>query len=99
MWKMIDRVWFSIEGDRRRNLLNYYNILLKLLVLMGQTELLPQAPLLRTRVRLKQHGLLWKKVCAELGWTWKQADIAYTNQSKARGLQEEAQGQRRNLTI
>ena len=81
MFKMIDRVWSSIERDRRRNFLNYYYILFKLLELMGQTELLPQVPLLRTRLRLRQHDFIWKKVCDELGWTWKQTDIAYTNQS------------------
>ena len=81
MFKMIDRVWCSIERDRRRSFLNYYYILFKLLELMDQSELLPQVPLLRTRLRLRQHDFLWKKVCDELGWTWKQTEIAYTNQS------------------
>ena len=81
MFKMIDRVWSTIERDRRRSFLNYYYILFKLLELMDQSELLPQVPLLRTRLRLRQHDFLWKKVCDELGWTWKQTEIAYTNQS------------------
>ena len=81
MFKMIDRVWCTVERDRRRSFLNYYYILFKLLELMDQTELLPQVPLLRTRLRLRQHDFLWKKVCDELGWTWKQTEIAYTNQS------------------
>ena len=81
MFKMIDRVWSSIERDRRRSFLNYYYMLFKLLELMGETELLPQVPLLRTRLRLRQHDFIWKKVCDELGWTWKRTDIAYTNQS------------------
>jgi hypothetical protein len=55
--------------------------LFKLLELMDQSELFPQVPLLRTRLRLRQHDFLWKKVCDELGWTWKQTEIAYTNQS------------------
>ena len=80
MFKMIDRVWYSIERDRRRSFLNYYYILFKLLELMDQTELLPQVPLLRTRLRLRQHDLIWKKLCDELGWTWKQTEIASTNQ-------------------
>ncbi len=77
---MIDRVWLSIEKDRRRNLQNYDYILINL-ELMGQTELLPQVPLLRTRLRLRQHDLLWKKVCDELERTWKRTEIAYTHQS------------------
>jgi hypothetical protein len=80
-FKMIDRVWCSIERDVRRSFMNYYYILFKLLELMGQTELLPRVPLLRTRLRLRQHDFLWKKVCDELGWTWKQTEIAYTNHS------------------
>ena len=81
MFKMIDRVWCSIERDNRRSFMNYYYIIFKLLELMGQTELLPRVPLLRTRLCLRQHDFLWKKVCDELGWTWKQTDIAYTNHS------------------
>ena len=72
MFKMINRVWCSIEKDKRRSFLNYYYILFKLLELMGQTELLPSVPLLRTRLRLHQHDFIWKKVCDELGWAWRQ---------------------------
>ena len=81
MFKLIDSVWCSIERDKRRSFLNYYYILFKLLQLMGQTELLPQVPLLRTRLRLRQHDFIWQKVCDELGWTWKQTDIAYTDRT------------------
>ncbi len=63
MFKMIDRVCGTIETDKRRSLLNYYYMLFKLLELMDQTELLPQVPLLRIRLRLRQHDFLWKKVC------------------------------------
>ncbi len=81
MYKMIDRIWCSIERDNPRSFMKYCYILFKLLQLMGQTELLLQVPLLRNRLRLRQHDFLWKKVCDELGWTWKQKDIAYTNNS------------------
>ncbi len=47
---------------------------------MGQAELLPQAPLLRIRLRFRQHDFLWKKVCDELRLIWEQTEIAYTNQ-------------------
>ncbi len=81
MFKMTDRIWFSIEKDRPRSFLNYYYLLFKLVKLMGQNELLPKVPPLRTRLRLTQHDFIWKKVCDELGCTWKQRDIACTNQS------------------
>ena len=70
MFKMIDRLWSSIEKDKRMSFLNYYNIIYKLLELMGQTELMMQVPLLKTRLRIKQHDCLWQKVCDSLGWTW-----------------------------
>ena len=81
MFKLIDRIYINLEKDRRRSFLNYYYILFKLLELMDQTELLPLVPLLRTRLRLRQHDFVWNKICDELEWTWKQTDIAYTNQS------------------
>ncbi len=81
MFKMIDRVYLKIEKDKRRSFLNYYYILFKLLELMGQIELFPQVPLLRTRLRLRQHDFIWKKICDELEWTWKQTDIVYTSSS------------------
>ncbi len=68
MFNMIDRMWSSIERERCKTFLSYYYILLKLPKLMGQTELLPQVPLLRTRLHVRQHDLLSKKVCDELGW-------------------------------
>ena len=43
MFKMIDRVWCSIERDVRRSFMNYYYILFKLLELMGQTECYPES--------------------------------------------------------
>jgi hypothetical protein len=71
MFKMIDRLWSSIEKDKRMSFLSYYYIIYKLLELMGQTELMMQVPPLKTRLRIKQHDSLWQKVCDSLGWTWK----------------------------
>ena len=50
MLKLIDRFWRRIERDRRSSFPNYYYILFKLLELTGQTDLLPQVSLLRTRL-------------------------------------------------
>ncbi len=94
MFKMVDRVWCTIERDRRRSFLNYYYILFKLLELMGQNELLSQVPLLRTRLRLRQHDLIWKK-----GLRGARLDLEYNGkhlhdqigQTKARGLQKQTE--------
>ncbi len=84
MFKMIDQVWVCTDTDRRRSLLGYYYKLFKLRELMGQTYMLPQIPFIRTRLHLRQHDVIWMKVCDELGWTWKQTEIAYANQAVKR---------------
>ena len=71
MFKQIDRVYQIVSKEKRKSFLNYYYVLFKLLDLMDQTELLPKVPLLKTRIRLKQHDSVWKKICEELGWTFK----------------------------
>ena len=75
MFKMIDRTWCTIEKDRRMSFLNYYYIIYKLLELMGQTELMTQVPLLKTRLRIKQHDSIWSKVCHQLDWKWVATEI------------------------
>jgi hypothetical protein len=75
MFKMIDRLWCTIEKDRRMSFLNYYYIIHKLLELMGQTELMLQVPLLKTRLRIKQHDTLWNQVCEKLDWGWLPTEI------------------------
>ena len=42
---------------------------------MGQTELMLQVPLLKTRLRLRQHDTLWSQVCEKLGWSWLPTEI------------------------
>ena len=75
---MIDRAWCTIERerDRRRSFLNYYFIIYKLLDLMGQPDLMLQVPLLRTRLRIRQHDVIWTKVCDKLGWAWRPIEDA-----------------------
>ena len=72
---MIDRMWCTIEKDRGISFLNYYYISFKSLELMGQTELMLQVPLLKTRLRLRQHDTLRNQVCEKLGWSWLPTEI------------------------
>lgn len=71
MFKQIDRAYCSIYKDERKSFLNYNYILYKLLELMRQDEILPRIPILRTRVRLRQHDIIWHQICSELDWTYK----------------------------
>ncbi len=41
MFEQTGRIYHHIEKDKRRNFLNYYFIMFKLLGLMGKDELLP----------------------------------------------------------
>jgi hypothetical protein len=83
MLKMIDRLWCTIEKDKRMSFLNYYVIIYKLLELMGQTELMMQVPLLKTGLRIKQHDCLWNKLCDSLGWSWKPTETNHPERPRA----------------
>ena len=50
-------------------MVNY--VLYKLLELMRVDELLPQVPIIKTKLRLMQHDTIWKQICEELDWTFK----------------------------
>ena len=58
------------KPTNRKNLLNCDYVVFKLLELMNQHDILPFIPLLRSRIRLKQHDKLWAKICDELGWAF-----------------------------
>ena len=76
-------LWSTIEKDKRMSFLNYYFIIYKLLELMGQTELMLQVPLLKTKLRIKQHDSLWQKVCDSLEWTWKPTEMIHQARPRA----------------
>jgi hypothetical protein len=83
MLKMIDRLWCTIEKDKRMSFLNDCFIIYKLLELMRQTELMMQVPLLKTRLRIKQYDSLWNEVCDSLGWTWKPTETIHQERPRA----------------
>ena len=77
MFKAIDRVFPRVQKDGRKSFLNYYFILFKLLELLREFEILLSVPILQTRLRLRQHDVLWKLLCEELGWSFKKTDRGY----------------------
>ncbi len=44
---------------------------------MQETELLSKAPLIRTLARLRQHDHIGKRICEDLGWTFKLTELDY----------------------
>ena len=81
MFSRVTRAYPSVSTNNRRSFLSYYYIIFKLLELMGETELLPRVPILRTELRVRQHDLIWKQICEELDWTYKRTDFAYVDSS------------------
>lgn len=70
MFKQIARAYDDVAKYDRRSFLNYYFIIFKLLELMGQVDLLPQVPMLKTKMRIKEHDAIWRKICEELDWSF-----------------------------
>ena len=77
MFSRILQAYASVEKDKRRSFLSYYYIIFKLLEMMGQKELLSRVPLLRTKLRIRQHDFIWKQLCQELGWNFRWTSYAY----------------------
>ncbi len=90
VFKQIDRIYSTLSHDKRKSFVSYYYIILKLLELMKKIELPPKDPLIRTRVRLRQHDHSWKRICEELGWTLKPTELDYVRTSSKPRLQEQS---------
>ena len=64
-FKQIEQAYCSVRPTgwfARRSFLNYYYVIFKLLELLKQHDLLPKIPLLKTKLRLRQHDALWKNL-------------------------------------
>ena len=56
--KQICNAYNMHKPSTQNNFLNYYYVIYKLLESMSERELLPYIPLLRSRIRLKQHDAI-----------------------------------------
>ena len=52
----------------RKNFLSYSYVLHKFLQLLGQDSLLQYFPLLKSREKLMQQEVIWRKICEDLNW-------------------------------
>ena len=52
----------------RKNFLSYSYVLHKFIQLLGQDELLQYFPLLKSREKLMQQEVIWRKICEDLNW-------------------------------
>ena len=54
----------------RKNFLSYSYVLYKFCELLGEDEFLPCFPLLKSKEKLKQQDIIWKKITKELHWEY-----------------------------
>lgn len=54
--------------NTRVNFLNYHFVLYKLLELLGETQYLPNIPMLKDRVKLIEQDNLWRQICHINNW-------------------------------
>ena len=54
--------------SERKNFLSYSYVLYKFCELLGEDEFLPCFPLLKSKEKLYQQDVIWRKICKELQW-------------------------------
>jgi hypothetical protein len=54
--------------ESRKNFLSYSYVLYKFCELLGEDDFLPCFPLLKSKEKLYQQDVIWKKICEELQW-------------------------------
>ena len=57
----------------RKNFLSYSYVLFKFCELLGEDDLLPHFPLLKSAEKLFAQDKIWRKICQELGWQFIQS--------------------------
>lgn len=68
MFKQIQPLFLKHSPTLRKNFLSYSYIIIKFLQLLGKDEYIPYLSLLKSREKLHQQEIVWKKICEELHW-------------------------------
>jgi hypothetical protein len=68
MFRDIQTPFLKYAPKSRKNFLSYSYVLYKFLQLLNETEYLEYFVLLKSRDKLYQQELIWKNICADLGW-------------------------------
>ena len=68
MFKEIQIPFIKHCPKERKNFLSYSYVLHKFVQLLGLDEFLPCFPLLKSREKLHQQDIIWKKICKDLRW-------------------------------
>lgn len=68
MFKDIQRPFDDNCPADRKNFLSYSYVLYKMCELLGEDEFLQYFPLLKSKEKLYQQDVIWKKICHDLRW-------------------------------
>ena len=68
MFKDIQKPFDDNCPAERKNFLSYSYVLYKFCELLGEDEYLQYFPLLKSKEKLYQQDVIWKKICADLLW-------------------------------
>jgi len=68
MFREIQGPFMEVCPGNRKNFFSYNYILHKFVELLGLEELKPLFPLLKSREKVHQHDLIWRKICDKLKW-------------------------------
>ncbi len=70
MFKAIQDPFEQVCPVSRTNFLSYSYVIRKFLELLGKREYCKYFPLLKSREKLHEQDLIWKKICKVLGWKY-----------------------------
>ena len=68
MFQQIQNPFDKHCPEERKNFLSYSYVLYKFCELLSEDEYLPCFPLLKSKEKLYQQDVIWKKICKELQW-------------------------------
>lgn len=68
MFKDIQKPFDDNCPTERKNFLSYSYVLYKFCELLGEDEYLQYFPLLKSKEKLYQQDVIWRKICADLRW-------------------------------
>jgi ribosomal protein S27E len=68
MFKDIQKPFDDNCPSERKNFLSYSYVLFKFCELLGEDEYLQYFPILKSKEKLYQQDLIWKKICTDLLW-------------------------------
>lgn len=70
MFCQIQVPFLKHSPSHRKNFLSYSYVLHKFMQLLEKDQYLPSFPLLKSREKLHQQDVIWRKICDELGWAF-----------------------------